>query len=532
MSILTAMFNPEVLEIVKNQAVSTTERAAAKNILTRLRKLSDDTNYELQLSNGLVTMSVLLLALGNPSKQKETILRMVLRGAVAELTDNLDNIFMGMDMAQLLNEKDGLLLNVTDENEIIRSVADYYAEKKAEADCWRFNTQKGGNAVAVTIDLKTLPHLKNSKNVTDIVVNAKREDFIQPGLEVEQPAHWLVLERDCWPASRLVADKMEKLSKYAVLDGVRKKVVCGKVKEVNRHELHLRITAKLDETINPTLMANAVDDYDTMPVYPLAADVSVPSVYSLGIMAGDPRFNSQAATGATVTMPEKPEATTSETKQVKVKEEAKPAELKFPIAKEQCKLSNGNYKCPKCGEEGLKKAGLQTYTMKKLPEGVSTDAFEEQVKWSGSALCGPCRDDLKNKQDAELAKYTEYNKAMSEWEKAEDDVATARAKQAELENSIETLKKSGQQPAAILEETLETLRLNTQSAEAKATELMAKVDELDPNKKEQQPQAEEKKEEEPAKEEPKQQPQSATANIKNGATNITTRGKKGKKARR
>lgn len=530
MSILTAMFNPEVIDIIKKQAVSTTERAAAKNILTRLRKLSDDTNYELQLSNGLVTMSVLLLALGNPSPQKETILRMVLRGAVAELTDNLDNIFMGVDMTKLLNDKDGLLLNVTDENEIIRSVADYYAEKKAEADCWRFNTQGGGNAVAVTIDLKSLPHLKGNKNVTDIVVNAKREDFIQSGLTVEQPAHWLVLERDCWPASRY-ADA-EILSKYHTLDGVRKKVVCGKVKEVNRHELHLRITAKLDETINPTLMVSDANDYAAMPAYPLAAGTVVPSVYSLGLLAGDPRFNSQAAAGAAVTLPEKPDTTATEAKQSEVKEETKPAELKLPVTKEQCKLANGNYKCPKCGTEGLKKAGLQTYTMRKLPDGVSTDAFEEQVKWSGSALCGPCRDDLKNKQDVELAKYTEYSKAMSEWEKAEDEVATARAKQAELENSIETLKKSGQQPAAILEETLETLRLNTQSAEAKATELMAKVDELDPSKKEQQQQVEEKKEEEPAKEEPKQQPQSATANIKNGATNITTRGKKGKKARR
>lgn len=529
MSILTAMFNPEVIDIIKKQAVSTTERAAAKNILTRLRKMSDDTNYELQLSNGLVTMSVLLLALGNPSPQKETILRMVLRGAVAELTDNLDNIFMGLDMTKLLNDKDGLLLNVTDENEIIRSVADYYAEKKAEADCWRFNTQSGGNAVAVTIDLKSLPHLKGNKNTADICVNAKREDFIQSGLPVEQPAHWLVLERDCWPASRH-ADA-EILSKYHTLDGVRKGVYGNKVLTVNRRDLHLKITAKLDETINPTLMANTVDDYDTMPVYPLAANVSVPSVYSLGILAGDPRFNSQAAAGATVTMPSAPEASTSEAKQPEVKEETKPAELKLPVSKEQCKLANGNYKCPKCGEEGLKKAGLQTYTMKKLPDGVSTDAFEEQVRWSGSTLCGPCRDDLKNKQDAELAKYTEYNKAVSDWEKAEDEVATARAKQAELETSIETLKKSGQQPAAILEETLETLRLNTQSAEAKATELAAKVDELDPSKKEQ-PKAEEKKEEEPAKEEPKQQPQSATANIKNGATNITTRGKKGKKARR
>lgn len=529
MSILGTLFNDEVRAIIKDTAISSTERAVARNILSRLKDCSGDTQYELNTYNSTITQAVVLLSLGGLTKPKETILRTVLRGSFAELVDRLETIFMGRDMNALLNENDGILLGVTDDAEILRKVADYYAEKRANEDCWRFNTQGGGNAVAVTIDLKSLPHLKGNKNVTDIIVNAKREDFIQSGLPVEQPAHWLVLERECWPASRK-ADA-EILSKYHTLDGVRKGVYGNKVLVVNRRDLHLKITAKLDETINPTLMANTVDDYDTMPIYPLAANVSIPSVYSLGLLAGDPRFNSQAAAGATVTMPEKPESTTSETKQPEVKEETKSAELKFPVSKEQCKLANGNYKCPRCNTEGLKKAGLQTYTMKKLPDGVSTDAFEEQVRWSGSALCGPCRDDLKNQQDAELAKYTKYNEAMSDWEKAEDEVATARAKQAELEASIETLKKSGQQPAAILEETLETLRLNTQSAEAKATELMAKVDELDPNKKEQS-KAEEKKEEEPAKEEPKQQPQSAMANIKNGVTNITTRGKKGKKARR
>lgn len=106
-------------------------------------------------------------------------------------------------------------------------------------------------------------------------------------------------------------------------------------------------------------------------------------------------------------------------------------------------------------------------------------------------------------------------------------MATAKAKEQQLEANIKTLKDAGQS-TEVLEDTLESLRLNTQKAEAHATELMAKVDSLDPNSKTEEPEAEESKVVDQPQ--PKQEA-SASTNAKAGVTNVRTKkgGRKGRK---
>ena len=524
MNFIEVLTNEELRAII-SEPLTSTEKAVAAKLINNSEWRLDEGDMQ-KLSNN-VMLGVILAAAGEQTPVRQTLAKVLIKGAFQKAVDMADEVIISGDIQRMLMEG-GALVGVSSQEEILRKVADYYAEQAAER--YRFNTQGSGSNTAITIDLKSLPSLKG-KDTKDIVVEVKRADIMPETCGV-QPDRWLELERSPWPASRYA--KEEILNKYLVLDGRRVKVLNGKKLEVLRPDLHLRITARLDEAINPTLMVNE-NDYGTIPTYPLAAGVVVPSVYSRGIYAGDYQFNSQAAKGAVVegevTQQQQQQPTTkqpeAETKEQQPTTSASDEGLTFPVVKEKCKLANGNYRCPRCGTEGLRKNGLQAWQMKKLPDGVKADDYSEQIKWSGSCICGKCRDELKNEQEQKLAVVTAYEKAVAEWEKAEDEVVTAKAKEQQLEANIKTLKDAGQS-TEVLEGTLESLRLNTQKAEAHATELMAKVDSLDPNSKTEEPKAEEPKVVDQPQ--PKQEA-SASTNAKTGVTNVRIKkgGRKGRK---
>lgn len=514
MDIISILNNEELRGII-NEPLTSTEKAVAAKLQAAgsWRTAITSINNEL----GRMSAGIVVGAMGKQTPAHQALAKALIKGSMHSIIEMSDQMVVDYEIEQMLKEG-GLLHGIESEEEILRKIADYYAEQAAkESAYYRFNTQGGGATNVVTIDLKTIPSLKGRKDVGDIKVELLRAD-IMPEETGAQPHNWTELCRVPWPQSLYATGEI--LSKYHTLDGRRVIWQSGKKKEITRQGVHLKITAKLDEAINPTLMAEA-NEYDLIPTYPLAAGVVVPSVYSRGIYAGNYQFNSQAAKGAEVTVEDKPQEQKEQQQPTTTKTEDG---LSFPVVKEKCKLSNGNYKCPRCGQEGLRKNGLQTWQMKKLPDNVKPDDYAEQIKWSGSCICGTCRDALKNEQEQKLASVTAYEKAVAEWEQAEDAVATAKAQEQQLKDNLEALKKSGQD-TTVFEASLETYRLNTQKAEAHATELAAKVDALDPNKKEEEPKAEE-----PEVKEPEQQ-QSASANAKAGVTNMRTKkgGRKGRK---
>ena len=514
MNFIEMLTNEELRALIKEPLTSTEEAVAAK-ILSDSDWNLDDAEMQ-RLSNNM-TLGVILAAAGEQTPVRQALAKVLIKGAFQKAVNMADRVIVSSDVRMMLMEG-GELVGVSSQEEILRKVADYHAKRAAER-C-RFNTQGGGANTAITIDLKTLPSLKG-KDTKDIVVEVKRADIVAETLGV-QPHSWTELCRVPWPQSLYATGEV--LSKYQTLDGRRVLWQSGKKKEITRKGIHLKITARLDEAINPTLMAEEAD-YANIPTYPLAADVIVPSAYSRGIYAGNHRFNSQAAKGAVVEGEVNQQQPKTEQPKATEQQQQTDEGLSFPIVKEKCKLANGNYKCPRCGNEGLRKKDLMAWQMKKLPDGVNTSDYAEQVKWSGSCICGKCRDSLKNDQDAKVAVVTAYEKAVAEWEQAEDEVATAKAKEQQLEDNIKTLKEAGQS-TEVLEGTLESLRLNTQKAEAHATELLAKVDNLDPNNSNK---AEEPEVKEPEQQQPQQQ--SASANAKAGVTNVRTKkgGRKGRK---
>lgn len=518
MNFIEMLTNEELQALVKEPLTSTEEAVAAK-ILSDSNWNLDDVEMQ-RLSNNM-TLGVILAAAGEQTPVRQALAKVLIKGAFQKAVNMADRVIVSSDVRMMLMEG-GELAGVSSQEEILRKVADYHAKRAAER-C-RFNTQGGGANTAITIDLKSLPSLKG-KDTKDIVVEVKRADIVSETLGV-QPHSWTELCRVPWPQSLYASGEV--LSKYQTLDGRRVLWQSGKKKEITRKGIHLKITARLDEAINPTLMAEEAD-YVNIPTYPLAADVVVPSVYSLGIYAGDRRFNSQAAKGAVVEGEVNQQPKTEQPKATEQQQQTDEG-LSFPIVKEKCKLANGNYKCPRCGDEGLRKKDLMAWQMKKLPDGVKAEDYAEQVKWSGSCICGKCRDELKNEQEQKLAAVTAYEKAVAEWEQAEDAASTARAEEQQLKDNLEALKKTGQD-TKVFEASLETYRLNTQKAEAHATELLAKVDSLDPNNsnKTEEPKAEEPEVKEPEQQQPQQQ--SASANAKAGVTNVRTKkgGRKGRK---
>ena len=539
-TLISAILSPEFRSLVSETAVSSTERAVSKSVLTSILDRLPKTKIEKYST--VIGMGMLLEAFDTEGKAVPHVLsRTVMRGAIAGLLDEAKELFSPWELEQLMKEG-GSLYNITDEATILRTVADYYAEvaAKERENYYRFNTQ-GNEANVMTININVLNENTGKKEKEDIQVLSRADepvlckalgDTFPP-----QPEGWTMLDRPMsWPLT-MYCDAKD--INPTILHNKRRGRINNRPVVIDRFELHTRLTNTLDQMIPPTLMMKDINSTPhTGSVYQGNYTVHYDG-YS-GPVCNSPRYNSQAAAGATVTVPEgtvttdtKTEAPATETKteepKVEAKTEAKVEETKaeltlpsFPITKDQCMLAPGNYKCFRCGKEGLKKNGLGTYGMPKIPDGANKDLFEESIKWAQSSICGACRDELKNNHDAVVKKYTEYNKAVNEWVDNDKDVEESKRALAELEESRKTLD-NNPTAAKLVDEQIEKARFNVQSCEAKAVELEEKVNTLDPNGKldtESEAQAEEPKTEELKVQE------SATENAKTMTTNTTTMNRK------
>lgn len=549
-TLISAILSPEFRSLVSETAVSSTERAVSQSVMASILDRLPKTKIEKYST--VIGMGMLLEAFDTEGKAVPHVLsRTVMRGAIAGLIDEAKELFSPWELQQLVQEG-GSLYDITDEATILRTVADYYAEvaAKERENYYRFNTQ-GNEANVMTININVLNEDTGKKEKEDIQVLSRADepvlckalgDTFPP-----QPDGWTMLDRPMsWPLT-MYCDAKD--INPTILHNKRRGRINNRPVVIDRYELHTRLTNVLDQMIPPSLM---VVDINSTPhtgsVYQGNYTVHYDGCshydsYS-GPVCNSPRYNSQAAAGATVTVPEgtvttdtKTEAPATETKteepKVEAKTEAKAEETKaeptmpsFPITKDQCMLAPGNYKCFRCGKTGLKKNGLGTYGMPKIPDGTNKDLFEESIKWAQSSICGACRDELKNNHEAVVKKYTDYNKAVEEWVENEKAAEESKRALAELEESRKTLD-NNPTAAKLVDEQIEKARFNVQSCEAKAIELEDKVNILDPNGKltsEPETKVEEPKTEEAKAEELKQE--SATENAKAMTTNITTMNRK------
>lgn len=544
--IISAILNPEFRALITDTVTSTTERAVSQSVIANIVDRLPDTKIEKYST--IIGMGMLMCVFDSEGKVVPTALaRATIRGAVASLFDEAKELFTPYEIQRMMKE-DGALYNVTDEDTILRTVADYYAEvaAKERENYYRFNTQ-GNEANVMTININVLNDATGKKEKEDIQVLSRADepvlckalgDTFPP-----QPEGWTMLDRPMsWPLT-MYCDAKD--INPTILHNKRRGRINNRPVVVDRFELHTRLTNTLDQMIPPTLMMKDINSTPhTGSVYQGNYTVHYDG-YS-GPVCNSPRYNSQAAAGATVTVPEgtvetKTEAPATEAKAEEPKAETKVEETKteptmpsFPISKDQCMLAPGNYKCFRCGKEGLKKNGLGTYGMPKIPDGANKDHFEESIKWAQSNICGACRDELKNNHEAVVKKYTEYNKAVDEWVNNDKAVEESKRALAELEESRKTLD-NNPTAAKLVDEQIEKARFNVQSCEAKAIELEDKVNTLDPNGKldtKSEAKVEEPKTEEVKAKEPKVQ-ESATENAKAMTTNTTTMNRKqSRKAKR
>lgn len=544
-TLISAILSPEFRSLVSETAVSSTERAVSKSVLASILDRLPKTKIEKYST--VIGMGMLLEAFDTEGKAVPHVLsRTVMRGAIAGLLDEAKELFSPYELEQLMQEG-GSLYNITDEAAILRTVADYYAEVAAREreNYYRFNTQ-GNEANVMTININVLNDATGKKEKEDIQVFSRADepvlckalgDTFPP-----QPEGWTMLDRPMsWPLT-MYCDAKD--VNPTILHNKRRGRINNRPVVIDRYELHTRLTNVLDQMIPPSLM---VVDINSTPhtgsVYQGNYKVEYDG-YS-GPLCNSPRYNSQAAAGATVTVPEgtvatdtKTEAPVTETKTEELKTEAKaetkveetkaePTMPSFPIIKDQCMLAPGNYKCFRCGKTGLKKNGLGTYGMPKIPDGANKDLFEESIKWAQSSICGACREELKNNHEAVVKKYTDYNKAVDEWVENDKAVEESKRALAELEESRKTLD-NNPTAAKLVDEQIEKARFNVQSCEAKAIELEDKVNALDPNGKldtEPKAKVEEPKAEEVKAEESEVQ-ESATENAKTMTTNTTVMNRK------
>lgn len=539
--IISAILSPEFRSLITDAATSTTERAVSQSVIANIVDRLPETKIEKYST--IIGMGMLMCVFDSEGKVVPTALaRATIRGAVASLLDEAKELFNPYEIQRMMKEG-GALYNVTDEDTILRTVADYYAEVSAkERECYyRFNTQ-GNEANVMTININVLNDATGKKEKEDIQVFSRAaEPVLSKALGdtfPPQPAGWTMLDRPMsWPLT-MYCDAKD--INPTILHNKRRGRINNRPVVIDRFELHTRLTNVLDQMIPPTLMMKDINSVPhTGSVYQGNYTVHYDGCshydsYS-GPVCNSPRYNSQAAAGATVTVPEgtvttdtKTETKTEEPKvEAKVEEtKTEPTMPKLPIIKDVCRIANGNYKCWRCGKEGLKKNGLGTYNMPKIPDGANKDHFEESIHWAQSQLCGECRDELKNNHEATVKKYTEYNKAVDEWVENDKAVEESKRALAELEESRKTLD-NNPTAAKLVDEQIEKARFNVQSCEAKAVELEDKVNMLDPNGKlntEPEAKVEEPKAEEVKAEEPKQE--SATENAKAMTTNTTTMNRK------
>ena len=532
-TLISAILSPEFRSLVSETAVSTTERAVSQSVLASI--LDRLPKMKIEKYSTVIGMGMLLEAFDTEGKAVPHVLsRTVMRGAIAGLLDEAKELFSPWELQKLVQEG-GSLYDITDEATILRTVADYYAEvaAKERESYYRFNTQ-GNEANVMTININVLNEDTGKKEKEDVQVY-RREDMpilskVHGDTFPPQPGGWTMLDRPMsWPLT-MYCDAKD--INPTILNNKRRGRIKNRPVVIDRLELHTRLTNVLDQMIPPSLMMVDVNSTPhTGSVY--QGDYTVHYDGYSGPVCNSPRYNSQAAAGATVTVPEGTVETKTEEPKAEAKAEAKVEEIKtepampsFPITKDQCMLAPGNYKCFRCGKEGLKKNGLGAYGMPKIPDGANRDLFEESIKWAQSSICGACRDELKNNHEAVVKKYTDYNKAVDEWVNNDKEVENAKRALAELEESRKTLD-NNPTAAKLVDEQIEKARFNVQSCEAKTIELEDKVNMLDPNGKldtKSETKVEEPKTEEAKVEEPKQE--SATENAKAMTTNTTTMNRK------
>ena len=431
---LLSIVNADALaNVYKEAAVSKAEVTLAKSFISRI---SDQYGEGLDEVMGTLALAGLVQFLGNNDAIEAGISRTIARGGVSIAIDKAKELLFSDQMKAIF--EDDVLTDNLSVDDIINRVNAYHAEKAAERSCYslRFNNQKSGMQMQ-TIDLSLAPKVKGKLSVigadkrTYNQIDALRKDFIKFN---KQQCN---ITARSWP--RLLTDgtvptpDLSKVAETIVkFNNQRTKL------SVNVLDLNKKITDKMlafNEQGTDEAVANIVEEAAAADAAP-ASDVPFDGPY----------------TG--------------------------PAELKFPVTKDQVKNADGTYYCPRC-KASVKKTALQIYTPKKLPEGAVIP--EEVATWGGSVLCGTCRDKIKVDHDKALADINERTQTYNTMSRQADE---NMAKALELEEStkataarlkeLEAIEKAmkGNTPPSIADEA-KTLRFNTQQVKSQIQTLIA-----------------------------------------------------------
>lgn len=519
---------------VKDSALSMLEGSIGENIAKQVGKVLD--NYGVNKSITLATVGAILVGCSDESNTFDrTIGRILTHTAVSSIVEMVRKSIHSDPKIEKALKAEGALHGITDPVLLVQQVAAIYATEAAkssrfhsfcssfddydEDDDYRFNAP-GASGVAVTLDLANLDKL-DDKQVTITIsggdkynVDACRAHYVNDlGTLIESPLTpeyknklAIGLKKgqfsNVWPLNAY--DEHVGMCKEYILDESPILNKAGKDMGFTRKSLHEKLTEQLDEEISPLLMQSG-DKYNYpqcmilngQPVfahpefYTVNPNGAIVSVYSAGKLANMPRFNIGTASGIVGSEDMVIETTATEVK-TETKEAtpapAKQPERKFPISKDQCKLADGKWECPRC-HSTVKKNQLNCFSPKSLPEGCLADNegntdLQESVMWAGSAICGSCADQLKKVREKVSAAWLKDNKgiveaskeveaAEAEWVKADDALKAAEAELSKLDDAVKTL---GDNLPDAFKEAHEKARFNVQSAQGVVANVKVKLE--------------------------------------------------------
>ena len=532
MSIMSLETLIKGLEEAKSVGKNVLEDTVGRNLLKHARKVYS-VNKFMETVAYASAGSVLLALKETPFD--EVLGRTLMRASYNEIAENLRSLFRSDKDLKKALEENGTLFGVSDPQLIIQNVAAIYASNNSRSSrfssfvpSWNdeedlaFNTQ-GAAPAEVVLDLTQEKPQKDMITVTfretnvtfpadsarcayEIVWGDKKTGrYISSAMEDRDRQRLLAKKgafANAWPNKQFAEDLAETLNKDQVLDvkSIIKYKKGGKDMTETREDLHKRITEALNEVISPDLIFPSKDDYDRLPAsghpsfYVVGKDGKITSAYSLGSCKDKPAFNTMLATGVEGKIEDKdlpwdekqPTHGSEDTEVIDVESKEVKTQT-FPVTKDQCKIADGKYECPRC-HKTVRKNGLNPYSPKNLPEGIpDTDDLLETRKWAMSHVCGTCADSLKVMREKAVSAFIKANKgtieAANELEKleaayveADDKFKAAKQDMEEKGEAIKILEGKGKVPE-VLVKAYEEAKFNTQSAEAAVTKLSKEVEE-------------------------------------------------------
>lgn len=540
----------EVLKILGGQSLTAMEQAFGSNMLQILDKRMDRARTEknlLYISSGLATVGLNNIM---PDGSKigaltDTAARLVARMGAKDLFDTFNELWEKDPEIRKMLKEGGELHGVTDRSIIINTTAAFYAAQMAKnsrfrdvysySPSWSYSDDDdecynapGTTGNATIIDLTDVlkedaakKAIKDNNLITvnkEFVADATRAYFQvnvsgdnctiimsandPKAIQEAKYRHrgkeeWRKMPIDevwpnsvCGPCNYMHAPYEDRVTKADPVP-LRVETVTPALEKamkargydvdacvINRAGLNAYLTKLLDESITPDMMSSTVYNIEGAVNNPLdsrGVDPRVVSVYNMpvaGESVGPITPSEDAAPPAT--MPQPMDG------------------LRFPLTKRDCHITDGNYKCYRCGKTGFSKAKLNIYRPSKLDDFVPADdaGLEDSQQWAESAVCGPCARELKEGREKVVAKYrpSKEDKALMAAE-AEVEVMSKAAEEAlaacvaaeegvkQRESDIAKMKEAGINILDVVAKDLEDAKYNLVAAEGAVATMELKVKE-------------------------------------------------------